>query len=593
MFEVNVAPDMSMYHLLKSQGYNPAYAIAEYVDNALQAHLSQRKDDEKIDIDIYIYSNEFKTPSLRNSVVIIDNGPGISKERLISAMKPAKPSNEKGLSEFGIGMKAASTWFSDTWSLSTKPKAEPLEFEFTFDLNSLIAQKTEKLDVTEKSSTEAHGTKITLSNVRKPISKELFETIIQELTDLYQLFTKGDKGVLNLKAHFDNTTFPLKYDKEFQLLNAEIYKSYRKQLYAIGSPKEWRVPIDMIFNGAKITGFIGILETGSYTSNPGLIMFRCNRVIQGTIKKPNIPQKLFKTSNKYGRQRVYGHLYADDLPVSYTKDKFEIDEDFFAEQLAAQPCVQELLKQTDTYRINAHVTHVATELDIPGFKTKNSPKKTTVSGTSATLNNNSSQPTSSGTKTSTGTSTTHGSSPNITSTATGTGASTSSTSKGAVAKSPTPAQINKPIVEIILEKIKNQTSLLTVISLSEEALWQSSHQRPIALAMCFRSITEIVVLDKIKREYASEYSKISDKGIKAVLTYLHNNSKRIFNSTSDHLLIRCLQSCNSGLQPDSVMLLNNTTHGHYSPSLTDIDRAATNLGHILEWAITLSDDHIT
>src|SRR5262245_37931263 len=120
--QVNVSPDMGMYHLLRSQGYDPAYAIAEFVDNAVQAHLSHATSGaEPVKVDLRFYSTDYRDPAKRNSIVIEDDGPGIPRDRLGDAMKPAKPSAEKGLSEFGIGMKAAAVWFSDTWTLATTP----------------------------------------------------------------------------------------------------------------------------------------------------------------------------------------------------------------------------------------------------------------------------------------------------------------------------------------------------------------------------------------------------------------------------------------------------------------------------------------
>ncbi|MFX9224407.1 hypothetical protein ABTO47_19700, partial [Acinetobacter baumannii] len=63
-------------------------------------------------------------------------------------------------------------------------------------------------------------------------------------------------------------------------------------------------------------------------------MFRYDRVIQGLSSKKFMPLKLYKSHNKHEAQRVYGEFIANDLPVTYTKDKFEIDEEAFGTELA-------------------------------------------------------------------------------------------------------------------------------------------------------------------------------------------------------------------------------------------------------------------
>jgi hypothetical protein len=140
MFKVNVAPDMGMYNLLRSQGYDPAYALAEFVDNALQAHMQARPKSSRakwapLKVDIRFYTPAYTgDDKLRQSIVVEDNGPGIQKDALNNAMKPARPSATAGLSEFGIGMKASAVWFSDTWSLKTSPVGDVTEYSLDFQL---------------------------------------------------------------------------------------------------------------------------------------------------------------------------------------------------------------------------------------------------------------------------------------------------------------------------------------------------------------------------------------------------------------------------------------------------------------------------
>ncbi|MCZ0777959.1 hypothetical protein, partial [Klebsiella pneumoniae] len=54
---------------------------------------------------------------------------------------------------------------------------------------------------------------------------------------------------------------------------------------AVGPEHLWKVPVDFQYLGERIHGFIEIKETGSYINNPGLVMFRHDRVICGIPTK--------------------------------------------------------------------------------------------------------------------------------------------------------------------------------------------------------------------------------------------------------------------------------------------------------------------
>ncbi|WP_023269657.1 ATP-binding protein [Acinetobacter gyllenbergii] len=222
MFEVDISPDITMYNLLKSQGYEPAYALAEFIDNALQAHLEKNKRlgmSNPLEINLNFYSTDYPETGLKNSIVIEDDGPGITKEKFINAMKPAKPSETKGLSEFGIGMKASAVWFTDNWRLETKPISEEFKYILNFNLSSLIINHEHTINTEEIKDKGVSGTTITLHDLRKPISKLSFDLIIKDLKEIYQKFTIGEKPVLILNASYDKEFHELVFNKKFEILN--------------------------------------------------------------------------------------------------------------------------------------------------------------------------------------------------------------------------------------------------------------------------------------------------------------------------------------------------------------------------------------
>jgi hypothetical protein len=559
--QVNVSPDMGMYHLLRSQGYDPAYAAAEFIDNALQAHLilaaPAGKTTEPLEVDLYFYSGDYQKASKRNSLVIDDKGPGIKRERLADAMKPAKPSPVKGLSEFGIGMKAAAVWFSDQWTLKTEPVGSKSSFTLTFDLPKLIESGADTVEVEVGKSTRASGTTMTLSQLRRPIDYAKFRQICEVLRELYQRFTAGSSPRLKLTAHYNDMPVPLQFEPgDKAVLVSPIYKQVDKKFYAIGKDRKWQVPVDTTFQGARVQGFICLLERGSYVGNPGLIMFRGERVIQGTVGKPNLPNALFKTSNKYSRQRVYGQLFVDGLPVTYTKDGFEIDEDAFAAQLRAIDGMEELLRQAEAYRANKNATPVKKETDIPGGKGAN--KK----GSSAAK---------SGGK---------GAKANTPAPTTPTVNTLPAASLSPRPKAPPPPP---PLLKL-LNDLKGQTSSISLKSIIEETIHQHQFRREISTALCLRVVVELATLDHIRRKQPAEYAKVSEKAIKALLNYMNSNPESFFDSKADHDVIKCVQGLATGTQAD-IVLLNNVAHGHYQPNFPELHRFAANIEPLMRWAI--------
>ncbi|HUX83281.1 MAG TPA: ATP-binding protein [Halothiobacillus sp.] len=565
MFQVNVAPDMGMYSLLRSQGYDPAYALAEFIDNAIHAYQTQCSEriekGDPLKVTLNFYSSDHRgATNLQNCIIIDDDGPGIAGAHLGEALKPAKHSGMSGLSEFGIGMKAAAVWFADTWSLLTCPVAESKKYEFTFDLSALLATGSDILDVIDSpDEITPKGTKLTLTGLRKAVDDEKYKEICAILKELYQRFTAGESPRMKLIARFNETPTDLQYmpPTDRLVLDSPMYKTVAKILYAIGPSQTWTVPVSTIFNGYKVEGFISLLVTGSYVTNPGIILFRNERVICGTTKQPYIPKRLIGTSNKFARQRVYGELHMDEMPVTYTKDKFEFNEDAFIDQLLSDQAISGLIRQAEAHRISKKEGEpiiVSTEAEIHSKSgTPGKPKPAATGGKSTTTSGG------------------------------GTSGGTSAPSTSPSTTAATPAQPPVPDLVMLLTSLKEKTSSLMLRSFIAETIYQYQWRHEISAALGFRVVLELGVLFRIERDFAAEYPKVADKGIKAVITYLNANRTAFFDAKVDHRVIKSVQSITDGTQPD-VILLNNIAHSHYQPSRAELNRFAINMEQLLLWA---------
>ena len=302
----------------------------------------------------------------------------------------------------------------------------------------------------------------------------------------------------------------------------------------------------MVFRGVAVQGEMRLLKTGSYKANPGIVLFRHNRVIEGTSRAPFIPVKLLSTSNKYGRQRVYGELHLDDLPVSYTKDKFEMDEDEFVIALQALPGIPELLKQASEFRQDqSKIVKVKSEKALIAKVGKARAAKASAKSASA-------------------------------------GSEKQKAGKRTASQSATTSKSVVPPVVQVLNSCKSGTASLLLQTLIEETISQYQSHRSVGAALCLRIVIEVGMLYKIERSFPSQYPKISHLGIKALLTHMKNHPKDFFTS-ADYRVEKCIGGNATGSQ-NEIVLLNNVAHGHYHPDLNDIDRCVINMQAAMEWA---------
>ncbi|RBA25505.1 ATP-binding protein [Herminiimonas fonticola] len=576
---VDVSPDMSMYLLLRSQGYEESYALAEFIDNAIHAHqnavASNPKLHEKLTINLSFYSNNYRDAASQNSISIIDDGVGISGEHLVHALKPAKPPTQRGLSEFGIGMKAAAVWFSPIWSLSTSPTGENFDYTVDFDLDKLIAAGKTEIDVKKTSATKRHasGTTILLKDLHKPIASDRYVAICEALTEIYQTFTRGTGAYLTLNATYDGANQKnLKYQDSgaSDVLIARNYKVRGKKLILSGPEKSWTVPVEFDYLGHHVTGHLELRETGSYVNNPGLVLFRYGRVIKGLKSKPYNPPKLYKTANKYGKQRIYGELHLDGLPVSYMKDGFNIDEDDFLVHILRLDGVEALMAQAENYRKEIPAGWVVEDEDKEGVSpTKPSPKPKAPEKDEGKPTQKPVSP-----------------------------ATEEGNNKGNPKTNPPTNPVKPQVIPApaiaLLDSLMVSTSNLALKSIIEETIRQYRATRFISTALCLRIVLECGCLDRIRRDFNSEYRKVSDLGIQALLTHLNKNASQlsknnlqgdVFHFKNDHAVIKCIQAnTNKASDQLDIILLNTISHGHFQPTKPTLDRVLLNIQPLLEWA---------
>lgn len=349
---IEIRPEVTMLSVLRHLNYKAWFAIAEFIDNALQSYLANKEAleaihgaDFRLEVDVRIDTNG---PGL---ISISDNAAGISTVDFPRAFRAAQvPTDRTGLSEFGMGMKSAACWFSEKWSVRTKALGETLERSISFDIRHIVDNKIESLNTEARQvgNPSAHYTVVTLRGLHHVPQGRTLGKIKEHLASIYRVFLRDGRMTLR----FNND--PLEY------VTAEVLKAQKYTSPGVpaqgsdGRPVEWRKDIALDFGkGQRVTGFAALREKGS-TPFAGFALFRRERLIEGSHDETYRPSFIFKQTNSFPYQRLFGELHIEGFDVSHTKDGFRWDEyeeeflDLLKDELEKAPL--DLLAQADNYR---------------------------------------------------------------------------------------------------------------------------------------------------------------------------------------------------------------------------------------------------
>lgn len=342
--KVSIRPGISILSILKHIEYDPWFALAEFVDNAIDSYLKNEKRLKEVEGDNFQLEVKIEFNEVDKRITIKDNAAGIHRADYSRAFRAAEiPPDNSGLSEFGMGMKSAACWFSDNWCVRTSAIGENTEKIVSFDLNKIFYDKLEELDVTTKPQKEnSHYTIIELTSINKMPIKKTKGKIKEHLASIYRDFTRQG----TLKIYLDNEALEF---KDPNILNAPFpYDSKTSPLY-------WRKEIDFDIDGGKmyVKGFVGLLESMESGKN-GFALFRRGRVIEGSCDEGFKPKEVMGEVGSPEWKRIFGELHLEGFNVSFTKKGIKWDEnmEIFLELLKKDLVAASFIKQARDYRVN-------------------------------------------------------------------------------------------------------------------------------------------------------------------------------------------------------------------------------------------------
>ena len=338
---IDIRPGVNILGVLKNLNYKPWYALAEFVDNALQSFLDMRSDlPQGSSVSVWLDVNKNGSGTIR----IRDDAFGIAPQDFPRAFKAADvPPDNTGLSEFGMGMKSAATWFAQIWTVRTSVVGDAVQRTVEFDLSIISAERLETLPVVAAPAAPAsHFTTIEMRELNHMPRGRTVDKIKKHLSSIYRNFLRS--GTLHLYYNDE----PLLFD-EVAILEAPSVGDVSTHAVV------WRKDIVVeLVDGRKASGFVALRAVGS-TSEAGLSLFRRDRLIMGSHDETYRPAELFGSSNTYVYQRLFGELALTGFDVSYTKDGVQWDdgEEEFVEKLieSVRSAPLDLIRQARQMRV--------------------------------------------------------------------------------------------------------------------------------------------------------------------------------------------------------------------------------------------------
>ena len=310
----------------KRLSYTPWHAIAELVDNATQSYFDNRDaldkalsdSHDKLNIGI-VYE-----PTGGGLLRVSDNAMGMSYDELVDALRVGfPPKNTSGRSKYGMGMKTASCWIGNKWTVRTKKLGDTLEHCITVDVNEIASGNNDLhyFRVDGKRETE-HYTVIEIKEHNQVFRGRTIGKIKDFLRSIYRQDLRHNCIVIEWQANALEWS-----DDDFQFLEAPDGSLYKKS-FAFN------------VNGKGVNGWVGVLGKGG-RSKAGFSILNADRVVRGWPESWR-PEAIygFQGRNDLINQRLVGEIYLDDFDVSHTKDDilWYGDDQEEVEKLLAQEC---------------------------------------------------------------------------------------------------------------------------------------------------------------------------------------------------------------------------------------------------------------
>lgn len=289
---VEVPPDKSLMPKLGLGGYSIPQAIAELVDNSIDARIAGRKLHVKIRVE-------------SSSITVQDDGAGMDANALKNALRLAHSEKRGKLGEFGLGLKTACMSLGKRFDVKSSPEGDESIYHIWYDEDEWLGRSRDQWVLpfvrTSKGDSRQHGTEVTVKRLGVR-TKGLITRLRKDLSRRFRPYIAS--GQVDIRVN---------------------RKRCRRERIALidGSRKEFEVFV----RGNRIHGWYGLLKHGSQRGYYGFHTYRRGRMIT-TYHKIGIQEHPTMA-------RIVGEIHLDHVQVTHNKREFIEESEEFREAVEA------------------------------------------------------------------------------------------------------------------------------------------------------------------------------------------------------------------------------------------------------------------
>lgn len=280
---VDISPHNSLMVKVGQTGYSLQEALAELVDNALDAR--QEKDVLRVDITI-----------ADDHITVTDSGVGMTEEQAINSIRLGFSDKTGKLGEFGLGLKSSATFLGNYFAINTVPNSDlNKSFHIEFNENEWLESGswTHYPFTINKSDNPESGTTIIIKDLKLEIDDKSISKAEQELAARFTPFIAHN--VLKLRV------------------NGEICKAIEPEI--LGK----RNYIEIEHDGIKVSGWWAYQLRGHDKNQFGLNTFRRGRLV-------TVFDKIGLNPNQDIKQ-IIGELNIEGVEISHHKRSWQTGSD--------------------------------------------------------------------------------------------------------------------------------------------------------------------------------------------------------------------------------------------------------------------------
>ncbi len=281
---IDITPDVSLLKKSGEVNYKIPQALAELVDNAIDALVRR----QKLSVELTLGQK-----SGEKRIVIHDDAEGMSSEDAAKAMVMAYSGKGAGLiGEFGLGMKTACSFLGSKFEIVTATKGAKKAFRLIYDEEEFIKRGDWTIEMDEVKKPFSHGTRIEIDELKVNLYAGVKDAVLQNFSKTFKHFVAS--GSVEILINGDPVVPHV----------ADTMRNYDTELrFDVG--------------GKEVRGWVSLATRGSGKGRYGFDLVRHSRVLAEHQK--------IGFSAAPGTTRVVGELHLDDFPVVNNKTDFRRD----------------------------------------------------------------------------------------------------------------------------------------------------------------------------------------------------------------------------------------------------------------------------